>query len=119
MANYTTLSITAFGEYKDLVQFDAHPPKCEIFEIEISSNLKSRNIYSWFNSKSTSEVIHELIQQIFNLSLLIDIEIEPGYNVLLYRRRGEDKLQTLFEIPDYRDDEFFENLNHPFQTLKV
>ena len=88
MANYTTLSIIAFGDYRDLAHFDLYPPELENPEIKITSDGTTRHIYSWFKSHATSEVLFGLVKQITNLSLLIEIEIEPGYNVLFYK--GKD-----------------------------
>ncbi len=111
MANYTILKITVFGEYKDLVNFDLNPPKIDSIDLEISSNFESRHIYSWFNSKFTSEVINSIINQIINLTLLVEIEMEPGYNSLLYLEKNSSTPKMLFEIPDFRDDSFFESID--------
>jgi len=107
MANITNLFISAFGRKEDLLQFDQCPPKFKGPEIEISYKENSRNIYSEFKSQVTSEVLYGLIGQMQDLSLLVDIHTEPGYSVLLYREDYRFKFETLFEIVDCRDDEFF------------
>jgi hypothetical protein len=112
MANYTNLCITAYGDIPALYQFDNSPPKFEGPEITIKATGLTRIIQSEFKSQATSEVINGLINQIKGLSLLIDIDIEPGFACLLHREKDQSKLQALFEIPDYRDDNFFLNL-HP------
>lgn len=53
-----------------------------------------------------------------DLSLLVDIEIEPGYRQLLYRETYNQYFKNLFEIPDFRDDEFFIKFNaNYFETF--
>lgn len=107
MANNTYLSITAFGTNADLYHFDQNPPKMDDPKITIDSTGITRIIESEFKSQSTLSC---LIEQIKGLSLLITIEIEPAFCSLLHRDGDQTELQTLFEIPDFRDDEFFQNL---------
>lgn len=114
MANCTFLNITAFGTQESLSIFDLFPPKFKGPHMEISSNGKSRKIYSEFKSQVTSEVLYGLVGQMQDLSLLIDIEIEPGYAQLLYREKYNCDIKNLFEIPDFRDDEFFTKFNADF-----
>lgn len=112
MANYTNLTITAYGDDAGLYKFDKTPPKFDGPEITIEATGSTRIIHSEFKSQATSEVLHGLSDQIKGLSQLILIEIEPAFSCLLHREQDQPALQTLFEIPDYRDDEFFRNL-HP------
>lgn len=111
MANYTFLHITAFGANEDLMQFDKSPPKFKGPDISIYSNENSRTIFTEIKSHVTAEVLYGLIGQMQDLSLLIDIETEPGYAELLYRENYYHQFKTLFKILDYRDDEFFTNFN--------
>jgi hypothetical protein len=109
MANYTTLYITGFGEQKYLAEFDNSPPKFKGPDIQIINNPNSRTIIAEFRSQLTTEVLNGLIAQMPDLSLLVDINIEPGYCELLYRKNCQYEFKQLFEIRDTRDDEFFIN----------
>ena len=111
MANYTFLQIIAFGAKEDLIQFDKSPPKFKGPDISIYSNKNSRTIETEIKSQVATEVLYGLIDQMQDLSLLIDIDTEPGYAELLYREKYNHQFKNLFEIPDYRDDEFFTNFN--------
>jgi hypothetical protein len=111
MANYTFLHITAFGAIEDLIQFDKSPPKFKGPDISIYSNEISRTIYSEFKSQATTDVLYGLIGQMQDLSLLVDIETEPGHIELLYKENYRYNFKQLFEIPDFRDEDFFINLN--------
>lgn len=111
MANYTLLQITAFGAKEDLINFDKCPPKFKGPDIGIYSNENSRTIFTEIKSQVATEVLYGLIGQIQDLSLLIDLDTEPGFAELLYREKHYHEFKYLFEIPDYRDDEFFTNFN--------
>lgn len=111
MANYTFLQIIAFGTKEDLIQFDKSPPKFKGPDISIYSSENSRTIETEIKSQVATEVLYGLIGQMQDLSLLIDIDTEPGFAELLYREKYYLQLKTLFEIPDYRDDEFFRNFS--------
>ena len=114
MANYTFLNITAFGSQEALLNFDSNPPKLGELKLEINANLNSRQILVGFESRWTSEILDQLNIQIKTLSLLVDAEIEAGYAGLLFRRGNEETFKILFEIPDFRDDEFFTNFNSDY-----
>lgn len=111
MANYTFLQIIAFGAKEDLIQFDKSPPKFKGPDISIYSSENSRTIETEVKSQVATEVLYGLISQTQDLSLLIDIDTEPGFAELLYREKYDLQFKTLFEIPDYRNDEFFTNFN--------
>jgi len=111
MANYTFLSITAYGDIPALYQFDKNPPKYEGPKITIEATASTRIIQSEFKSVATTDVLYGLSDQIKGLSQLILVEIEPGFSCLFHRGPDQSELQTLFEIPDFRDDEFFMNLS--------
>jgi hypothetical protein len=112
MANYTNLCITAYGDIPALYQFDKTPPTFEGPEITIEATGSTRIIQSEFKSIATSHVLYGLSDQIKGLSQLILIEIEPAFSCLLHKGQDQSEFQALFEIPDYRDDDFFKNL-HP------
>jgi hypothetical protein len=112
MANYTFLTIIAYGDDIDLKQFDSHPPKIDGITFEFNKNLRSRCLTTSFESRNTHLLTQAALEQIKNLSLLVEIEIEPGFCSLLHKEKDQHELQTLLEIPDYRSDDFFEKL-HP------
>lgn len=45
-----------------------------------------------------------------NLNFLIDIELEPSYALLEYIDNSNNQALTIFEIADFFDNDFFENL---------
>lgn len=112
MANYTFLTITAYGDKTDIQHFDKFTPSFDGIDIDITQGSNSRKLVSSFKSDDTTPIVQKISEQIKNLSLLIEIEIEPAFSIVLYRDKYQNELQTLIEIPDYRDDEFFSNL-HP------
>lgn len=105
MANYTFLSITAYGIQENINEFDINPPNSNGSKIEIKSDGDNRVIFSEFPSSMTTIFIEEIIHKIKGLSLFIDVEIEPGYVALLHKSAFQTKPIKIFEIDDFRDDD--------------
>jgi hypothetical protein len=114
MANYTFLSITAYGIQENINNFDANSPKPDGPKIEIKSDGNNRIITSEFKSCMTSNFTNEITSNIKELSLLIEIEIEPGYSALFHKSAYQTKPIKIFEINDFRDDGYLKYLNQKY-----
>lgn len=114
MPNITHLEILAFGTADDLSEFDRFPPFITESEIQITHKEGYRKLHLEINSNITDIVLQAMIDQMPRMALLIGFEAEPAYCALLYKEKCRRKMKLLFEISDYRDDEFFNNFTDEY-----
>jgi hypothetical protein len=111
MSSYTHLTVIAFGDrdlLKKLDQQELEPPK--IFCVK-NYDENTRIISGFYKTNYPEDILETLVNQLNGLSMIIEVDGEPGFSALFYKAKNQDELSNIFAIDDYRDDKFYEDFD--------
>lgn len=111
MAYYINLKAIAFGNNELLRKLDEKKFEPQELFDPIESEENTRIIKCFYKAGYPEDILGSLIKELKGLSMIIEVDGEPGFAALLYKAKDQEKLSNLFEIDDYLNDELFENID--------